>query len=259
MPIRMRVYKRGPSPPFEDPPLNRSQNRDHDQFRPLKITRAFTDNSPGSVLIESGNTKVICTVSINDHVPQWMHGRGGGWLTAEYAMLPGATQSRKFRDGRNNRVDARSLEIQRLIGRSLRSAVDMKSLPEVTLWVDCDVISADGGTRTASINGACVALYDALLYLEEKKQIRKWPMPDLVSAMSVGIYNGEVLVDLDYKEDSNADVDLNVVCLSSGDFVEVQGSAEGAPFSPDQLQQMLDKGRAACAAVEQEQRRALGL
>lgn len=239
--------------------LNRSQNRDRDQHRTIKFTRAFTDNSPGSVFVETGNTKVLCTVSITDSVPQWMSRRGGGWLTAEYAMLPGSTQGRKFRDGRNNRVDARSLEIQRLIGRSLRSAVDLKSLPEVTLWVDCDVLSADGGTRTASINGACVALYDALLYLEEKKQIRNWPMPEMICAMSVGIVKGETLVDLDYNEDSTADVDLNVVCNSNGDYVEVQGSAEGSPFSPEQLQEMLTHGRAACANVEKVQRAALGL
>ena len=188
-----------------------------------------------------------------------MKGKPGGWLTAEYSMLPGATHTRKFRDGRNNRVDARSLEIQRLIGRCLRSSVDLKLLPDITLWVDCDVLSADGGTRTASINGACVALYDALLYLEERKQIRKWPMPDLVSAMSVGLVNGETLVDLDYNEDSNADVDLNVVCNSTGDFIEIQGSAERTAFSPDQLQEMLELGRTACADVEKTQRVALGL
>jgi ribonuclease PH len=254
------VYtSRAANPADKESPLNRSQNRDPDQFRTIKFTRAFTENTPGSVLIETGNTKVLCTVSITDHVPQWMHGRGGGWLTAEYAMLPGATHGRKFRDGRNNRVDARSLEIQRLIGRSLRSAVNLKSLPEITLWVDCDVLSADGGTRTASINGACVALYDALLYLEERKDIRNWPMPDLVSAMSVGIYNGQTLVDLDYKEDSNASVDLNIVCNSGGDYVEVQGSAEGNPFTPEQLAEMLECGRTACAKVEKEQRAALGL
>jgi len=240
-------------------PLNRSLNRDRAQFRPLKFTRAFTENTPGSVLVETGNTKVLCTVSINEHVPQWMKGKPGGWLTAEYSMLPGATHTRKFRDGRNNRVDARSLEIQRLIGRCLRSSVDLKLLPDITLWVDCDVLSADGGTRTASINGACVALYDALLYLEERKQIRKWPMPDLVSAMSVGLVNGETLVDLDYNEDSNADVDLNVVCNSTGDFIEIQGSAERTAFSPDQLQEMLGLGRTACAEVEKTQRDALGL
>ena len=240
-------------------PLNRSLNRDRNQFRPLEFTRAFTENTPGSVLVETGNTKVLCTVAINEHVPQWMKGKVGGWLTAEYSMLPGATHTRKFRDGRNNRVDARSLEIQRLIGRSLRSSVDLKLLPDITLWIDCDVLSADGGTRTASINGACVALYDALLYLEERKQIRKWPMPELVSAMSVGLLDGDALVDLDYNEDSNADVDLNVVCNSAGDFIEIQGSAEGGAFSPDQLQDLLDLGRAACADVEKAQRTALGL
>jgi ribonuclease PH len=210
-------------------------------------------------MVESGRTKVLCTVSITDFVPQWMHGRGGGWLTAEYAMLPGATHTRKFRDGRNNRVDARSLEIQRLIGRSLRSAVDLKLLPEITMWVDCDVLSADGGTRTAAINGACVAVYDALLYLEEKKDLRTWPMQDMVSAISVGLVDGETLVDLDYKEDSGAQVDLNLVCNSPGDFVEVQGSAEKSPFSPDQLQAMLRVGHAACAQIDALQRAALGL
>lgn len=209
--------------------------------------------------MESGKTKVLCTVSVTDHVPQWMHGRGGGWLTAEYAMLPGATHTRKFRDGRNNRVDARSLEIQRLIGRSLRSAVDLKSLPEISLWVDCDVLAADGGTRTAAINGAAIALYDALLFLEEKKEIRTWPMPDLVNAMSVGIVNGKVLVDLDYHEDSSADVDLNLVCNSQGEFVEVQGSAEGNPFSSSQLSEMIELGQKACAAVDKLQRAALSL
>jgi ribonuclease PH len=209
--------------------------------------------------VSCGDTKVLCTVSITDYVPQWMHGRGGGWLTAEYAMLPGATHVRKFRDGRNNRVDARSLEIQRLIGRSLRSVVNLKDLPEITMWVDCDVISADGGTRTAAINGACVAVYDALLFLEEKKEIRNWPMPDLVNAISVGVFNGRTLVDLDYKEDSNASVDLNLVCNSALDFVEIQGSAEGAPFSPDQLQEMIESGRNACQEIDKLQRQALGL
>lgn len=225
----------------------------------MKFTRAFTDNSPGSVLVECGNTRVLCTVSITDFVPQWMHGQKGGWLTAEYAMLPGATHTRKFRDGRNNRVDARSLEIQRLIGRSLRSIVNLKGLPEITLWVDCDVLSADGGTRTAAINGACVSVYDALLYLEEKKTIRTWPMPDLVSAISVGIFNDKVLVDLDYKEDSNASVDLNLVCNSTGDYVEIQGSAEGSPFSHERLQEMLESGRRACSEIEALQRQVLGL
>ena len=210
------------------------------------------------MLVECGRTKVLCTVSVTDGVPMWMKGQGSGWVTAEYSMLPGSTQGRKPRD-RNNRVDARSLEIQRLIGRSLRSVIHMKSLPEMTFWCDCDVLSADGGTRTASINGACVALYDALLLLEERKEIRDWPMPDLVNAISVGIVGGETLVDLDYKEDSGADVDMNLVCTSGGDFVEVQGSAEGAVFSPEQLQEMLEAGRTACAQVDKLQRQALGL
>lgn len=210
-------------------------------------------------MVEFGRTKVLCTVSINDHVPQWMHGRGGGWLTAEYAMLPGATQSRKFREGRNNRVDARSLEIQRLIGRSLRGAVDLSLLPEITLWVDCDVLEADGGTRTASINGACVAIYDALLYMEERKSLRSWPLQDMISAVSVGIVSGTTMVDLDYQEDSSATVDLNVVCDAAGNFVEVQGSAEGSPFSRDELQTMLDMGHAACSEIAALQRAALGI
>ena len=153
-----------------------------EQIRPLKFTRSYTQNALGSVLVEAGGTKILCTVTSTDHVPAWRHSQGAGWLTAEYSMLPGSTHNRKQRDGRNNRVDARSLEIQRLIGRSLRSIIDLKSIPEVTLWVDCDVLAADGGTRTAAINGACVALYDALLYMEEKKEIRKWPLTGMVTS-----------------------------------------------------------------------------
>jgi ribonuclease PH len=174
-------------------------------------------------------------------------------------MLPGSTHTRKQREGRGNRVDARSLEIQRLIGRSLRSIVDLKALPEITLWVDCDVLAADGGTRTAAINGAYVALYDALLYLEEKKEIRKWPLSGMVNAMSVGILNGQPAVDLDYAEDSNADVDMNVVCASDGRFIEVQGSAERSPFSQDEFVTMLDMARKACGEVEKLQKQVLGL
>ncbi len=174
-------------------------------------------------------------------------------------MLPGSTHSRKQREGRNNRVDARSLEIQRLIGRSLRSIVDLDAMPELTLWVDCDVLAADGGTRTAAINGACVALYDALLYLEEKKEIRKWPLSGMVNAISVGMLNGHPAIDLDYSEDSNADVDMNVVCASDGRFIEVQGSAEREPFSQDQFVTMLEMARIACSEVEKLQKAALGL
>jgi ribonuclease PH len=211
------------------------------------------------VLVESGNTKILCTVTSTDYVPPWRHNQGMGWLTAEYSMLPGSTHSRKQREGRNNRVDGRSLEIQRLIGRSLRSIIDLKAIPEITLWVDCDVLAADGGTRTAAINGACVALYDALLYMEEKKEIRKWPLSGMVNAMSVGMINGQPAIDLDYGEDSSADVDMNVVCTSGGQFVEVQGSAERTPFSQDQFVTMLELARNACAEVGKLQKAVLGL
>jgi ribonuclease PH len=211
------------------------------------------------VLIECGRTKVLCTVTFTDQVPQWMRPASGAWLTAEYSMLPGSTEQRKPRDGRTQRADGRSLEIQRLIGRALRSVVDMSLLPEGSVWVDCDVLSADGGTRTAAINGACVALYDAFLYLEEKKLVRKWPMRSLVSAVSVGLCQGKPLVDLDYAEDSVIDVDLNLVCLEDGRFVEVQGSAERAAFDDEQFRAMTAVGRTACAEIIDQQRRVLGL
>ena len=211
------------------------------------------------MLAEAGKTKVLCTVAFTEQVPQWLHGSGSAWLTAEYSMLPGSTHTRKQRDGRGNRVDARSLEIQRLIGRSLRSVIDLKLMPEVTVWIDCDVLSADGGTRTTAINGACVALYDALLALEEKKQIRKWPLRGLVSATSIGLVQGHTVADLDYLEDTAADVDMNVVCLSDGRFVEVLGSAEGTPFDLPQFQAMLDIARRSCEQVHAAQKAALGL
>lgn len=211
------------------------------------------------MLVEAGGTKLLCTVTATDHVPQWRHNQGLGWLTAEYSMLPGSTHTRKQRDGRSNRVDARSLEIQRLIGRSLRSIIDLKAIPEITLWVDCDVLAADGGTRTAAVNGACVALYDALLLLEEKKEIRKWPLSGMVNAISVGMLNGQPAIDLDYAEDSSAEVDMNVVCASDGRFIEVQGSAEKCPFSQDQFVTMLEMARNACREVEKLQKQVLGL
>jgi ribonuclease PH len=219
--------------------------------------RSYTDQAPGSVLVESGRTRVLCTVSINDHVPQWLQGNGQGWLTAEYSMLPGSTRQRKPRDGRNGRIDGRSQEIQRLIGRSLRAVLDMKAMPEVTLWVDCDVLQADGGTRSAAINGACVGLHDALTHLEAKGQLRKWPMLGMVSAMSVGMVKGTPMVDLDYKEDSAADVDMNLVYLSDGRMVEVQGSAEGTPFAEDEFQSLVNLARSGCENVLQLQKQAL--
>jgi ribonuclease PH len=240
--------------------LARKNNRQPDQYRPLQFTRSYTD-LPGSVLAECGKTKVLCTVCVQDQVPQWMYNRhAGGWLTAEYSMLPGAGQPRKPRDGRTGRpLDGRSFEIQRLIGRALRCAIDLGALPEVTLWVDCDVLAADGGTRTTAINGAVVAIYDALLWMEEQKQLPKWPLRGLVSAVSVGLVAGSPMLDLDYHEDSSADVDLNVVCASDGRLIEVQGAAERKPFGLDQFQAMLAMAQTACTNIRELQQKTLGL
>lgn len=238
--------------------MKRQEDRPPDAPRPIRFTRGFTDHGPGSVLVESGRTKVLCTVTFTDQTPAWLRETGGSWLTAEYSMLPGSTHSRKPRE-RLGRVDGRSQEIQRLIGRSLRSIVNLAELPEMTIWVDCDVLSADGGTRTAAINGACVALFDAFLYLEENRRIRKWPMNGLVSAVSVGLVDGRPAVDLDYEEDRKADVDMNVVCTSDGRLVEVQGSAEGEPFSHEQFTEMLAMARSACERILQAQRETLGI
>lgn len=213
------------------------------------------------MLAECGKTKVLCTVCVQDQVPPWMYNRhAGGWLTAEYSMLPGAGQPRKPRDGRTGRpLDGRSFEIQRLIGRALRSAVDLGAMPEVTLWVDCDVLSADGGTRTTAINGAVVAVYDALLWMEEQRQLPKWPLRGLVSAVSVGMLNGTPALDLDYQEDSGAEVDLNVVCTSDNRLIEIQGAAEKRPFSMEQFQAMMALAQDGCARIRELQQAALGL
>jgi ribonuclease PH len=184
----------------------------------------------------------------------------GGWLTAEYSMLPGASQPRKPRDGRTGRpTDGRSFEIQRIVGRALRCAVDLAQLPECTMWVDCDVISADGGTRTTAINGAIVALYDALLWMEEQRQLRQWPLRGLVSAISVGLLQDEAVVDLDYQEDSMADVDLTVVCAADGRLIEVQGAAEKKPFAVDKFQAMVGLAQGTCAQIIELQKKALGI
>ncbi len=213
------------------------------------------------MLAECGRTKVLCTVSVQDQVPPWMYNRhAGGWLTAEYSMLPGAGQPRKPRDGRTGRpLDGRSFEIQRLIGRALRCAVDLGALPEITLWVDCDVLEADGGTRTTSINGALVAIYDALLWLEEQKQLPKWPLRGLVSAVSVGIVDGVPMIDLDYAEDSAAEVDLSVVCAADGRLIEVQGAAEKRPFTMEQFQAMLALAQTGCTRIHELQQKTLGI
>lgn len=213
------------------------------------------------MLAECGKTKVLCTVGIQDQVPHWMYkSQKGGWLTAEYSMLPNAGNPRKPRDGRTGRpLDGRTQEIQRLIGRALRCAIDLKQLPEVTLWVDCDVLQADGGTRTTSINGALVAVYDALLYMEEQKSLPNWPLRGMVSAISVGLCNGEPLVDLDYDEDSSAEADLNVICASDGKLIEVQGAAEKSPFAVEQFHEMVALGQKACVGIDALQRKSLGI
>lgn len=238
----------------------RHDGRRLDQLRPLKFQRRYTRQAPGSVLVRMGRTTVLCTCCVEPAVPPFLVGRGQGWLTAEYGMLPGSTAGRKPRD-RGGKVDGRGVEIQRLIGRSLRAVVDLGKLGERTLWLDCDVLEADGGTRTAAINGAFVALIDALA--AARKSGAPLPSPaeivrDSVAAISVGLVNGVELLDLDYHEDKDAEVDLNLVMTGSGQFVEVQGTGEEATFSQTQLDRLLKLGRLGVEAITEQQRRALG-
>ena len=212
----------------------RPSGRLADELRQVKFTRNFTMHAAGSVLVEFGNTKVICTASVENSVPGFMRGRGEGWVTAEYGMLPGATNTRSDREAARGKQNGRTVEIQRLIGRSLRAMVDMDKLGERTIRLDCDVIQADGGTRTASITGAAVALADAL-----KKIDAEAALVALVSSVSVGIYNNTPVLDLDYAEDSKAQTDMNVVRIGSGGFIELQGTGEGAPFSAEELQKLI--------------------
>lgn len=220
----------------------RPSGRAADQLREVKITRNFTCHAEGSVLVEFGQTKVICTVSVESGVPRFLRGQHQGWLTAEYGMLPRATGERTRREATSGKQGGRTLEIQRLIGRSLRAAVDLKALGEYTLTVDCDVIQADGGTRTASITGAMVAVEDALKAMQASGKLKAdkpLPIKQRVAAVSVGVYQGEPVLDLDYPEDSSADTDLNVVMTDAGGFIEVQGTAEGAPFNTQEFNAML--------------------
>lgn len=219
--------------------MPRHDGRQPDQLRPVKITRGFTQATPGSVLYESGATKVLCTASIEDRVPPWMQGRGHGWLTAEYLMLPGSTPDRKARPSTTGKADGRTHEIQRLVGRALRAVLDAQALGERTIWVDCDVLQADGGTRTASINGAYLAVVDAIKKHRFSKPLARWPIKEAVGAVSAGIVAGQPVLDLDYHEDHDAAVDMNVVMTASGRFVEVQGTGEGRPFEGDELAALL--------------------
>ena len=218
----------------------RSDGRKNDQVRHAKITRNYIKHAEGSVLIEVGDTKVICTASIEEKVPPFLKGTGEGWITAEYNMLPRSTATRKPRDIARLKVDGRTMEIQRLIGRALRSVVDLKALGEKTIWIDCDVIQADGGTRTTSICGAFVALVDAMNKLHRHKPFKVYPIRKFLCATSVGIVGDEKLLDLCYEEDSTARVDMNVIGTDEGEFVEIQGTGEEAPFNRKELNELLD-------------------
>ncbi len=238
--------------------MKRVDGRVYNEIRDTKITRNYLLHPDGSVLIEVGNTKVICTALVEDRVPPFLKGTGQGWVTAEYSMLPGSTATRKTRDSRKGKIDGRSQEIQRLIGRALRSVVDLNGFGERTVWIDCDVIQADGGTRTAAITGSFVALIDAFNSMVKKKDIEKIPVNAFVSAISVGIVNEQKILDLCYKEDSNAKVDMNIVMTDKGEFIEVQGTGEESPFTMKDLKDILALGCKGCKELIELQKRTLG-
>lgn len=233
----------------------RAEGREPNQLRPVRITRDYLPHAEGSCLIEMGNTHVICTATITNGTPKWLKGSGQGWVTAEYGMLPRSTGERMRREATGGGQGGRTMEIQRLIGRSLRAVTDLNALGDLTITIDCDVVRADGGTRCASINGAAVALHDALSRLK----LRKHPLRALVGAISLGVVQGKVLVDLDYREDSGADTDLNLVMAEGGGLIEVQGTAENRPFTRAQLDEMTDLGAAAIARINELQRKVLNL
>jgi len=236
----------------------RPDGRAAEELRPVRMTRGFLDHAEGSVLIEFGRTRVLCAASVEDGVPPFLKGRKQGWVTAEYGMLPRATERRTRREATLHRPAGRTLEIQRLIGRSLRAAVDLKALDEITITVDCDVIQADGGTRTAAITGGYIALEDAIGHVLRRRRARGRPLRGMIASVSAGIVAGEVLLDLDYREDSGADADMNIVMNDSGEYVEVQGTAEGAPFDAEQLAAVLTLTRSGLERLFALQREALG-
>lgn len=242
----------------KDAVFKRSNGRHPNDLRQVRITRNYTKHAEGSVLVEFGDTKVLCTASVDSGVPRFLKGKGEGWITAEYGMLPRSTHTRNDREASKGKQGGRTLEIQRLIGRSLRAMVDLKKLGENTIVIDCDVIQADGGTRTASITGAAVALVDALSYMLKKKMIKQDPLTQLIAAISVGVVKGQVVLDLDYEEDSNCDTDMNVVMSQLGGFVEVQGTAEGKPFSREQADAMLLLAEQGIKTLIEQQQQALG-
>ena len=238
--------------------MTRPSRREPDQLRPIAIERGFTRHAEGSVLIAFGDTRVICTASVEEGVPGFLKGRGQGWVTAEYGMLPRSTHTRTDREAARGKQSGRTQEIQRLIGRSLRAVTDLGELGERTVKLDCDVIQADGGTRTASVTGAFVALHDAVAVLLERGVLAASPIRDFVAAVSVGLYEGVPILDLDYAEDSRCDTDMNVVITGSGGFVEIQGTAEGVPFSAAQMQALIALARQGIAQLIAKQKAALG-
>lgn len=237
----------------------RPNQRAPEQVRPIKITRNYTAYAEGSVLVEFGNTKVLCNASVEESVPRWLKGQGKGWITAEYGMLPRATHSRTRREASNGKQGGRTMEIQRLIGRSLRAVVDLAAMGEIMITLDCDVIQADGGTRTAAISGVSVALSDAFAHLIAKGVLKKNPMKEQVAAISVGILGDAILCDLEYVEDSAADTDMNVVMTASGKMIELQGTAEGEPFDQSQLLSMLAMAKTGIEQVVAAQQSALSV
>ena len=239
--------------------MSRADGRREDQLRAIKFTRNWLNNAEGSVLVEFGNTRVLCVASFTPGVPRWLVGKGEGWVTSEYAMLPRATHTRSDRESVKGKLGGRTQEISRLVGRSLRGIVDMKALGENTIVIDCDVLQADGGTRTAAITGAYVALADAITWAQGKGHIAQSAKPrnQSVAAVSVGIVNGKATLDLCYEEDVSAETDMNIVCTGDGNFIEVQGTAEGAPFDRSLLNQLLDLGAAGCAQLTKLQIAAL--
>lgn len=237
----------------------RPSGRKPDQLREISITRHYTKHAEGSVLIACGDTKVICTASIEETVPSFLTGKGQGWLTAEYGMLPRSTHTRMQREAASGKQSGRTQEIQRLIGRALRASIDLTRLGERTIKIDCDVIQADGGTRTASITGAYIALHDTVTLLVEKQILTSSPLVDFVAAISVGVYEGVPILDLDYQEDSACDTDMNIVMMGKGGLVEIQGTAEGEPFSLAQMNAMLDLAQTGIKQLIQMQKVALML
>ena len=235
----------------------RPSGRAPNEMRAIKITRNYTKHAEGSVMVEFGDTKVLCNASVETRVPGFLKGSGQGWVTAEYGMLPRSTGSRMGREAARGKQGGRTMEIQRLIGRSLRAAIDLKALGEHSITIDCDVIQADGGTRTASITGGYVALADAIQYMLGKKLIKKSPLQRQIASISVGVYEGTPIADLDYPEDSNCETDMNVVMDSDGGFIEIQGTAEGAPFQPEELNSMLTLAKDAIKNLVAAQTQAL--